>query len=79
VTALGPAPRRRSLLGAKARGVVPLERHQRLLDGQSSVSRRVLSVWAVLGCGVALCILLRCSLRGVCCVVQALRVRVVVC
>jgi hypothetical protein len=41
---------------------MPLERHQRLLDGQSSVSRRVLSVWAILGCGVALCILLRCLL-----------------
>jgi hypothetical protein len=75
----GPAPRRRSFLGAKARGMMPLERCPRLLDGQSSVSRCVLLVWAILGCGVALCILLRCSLRGVCCVVHVLRVLVVVC
>jgi hypothetical protein len=76
VTAPGPAPRRRSFF---ARGVMPLERRPRLLDDQSSVSRRVLLVWAVLGCGVALCILLRCSLQGVRCGVHVLRVPVVVC
>jgi hypothetical protein len=59
--------------------VMPLERPPPLLNGQSSVSQCVLSVWAVLGCGVTLCVLLRCSLRRFCCVVQVLRVPVVVC